>query len=140
MAIVFGDADTSNVKVFEGPCDEEGVLAYLEPLWKRRRSAMDNFAALQSREWGLHTLLCLSRCPLVATDGRNYQNIELRQIYVEDDHRRRGHCDAMIQLLERVCERLGVKLLVYEVHNEHMKKYLEKRGYSRQEFTHHYYR
>lgn len=131
MAITYGDADTQHVKVFEGAPVEEETFAFLKKRWERR-SDFDHYAAIQSKAWGLHTLFCMSRVGL-RHEGDRYDNIELRQIYVEPEKRRQGHCRAMIKMLERVCERLQVKLLIFEVDNPHLQRYLEGEGYHQQQ-------
>eukprot|EP00952_Eustigmatos_sp_NYUAD-ZCMA_P001448 6424-Eustigmatos_ZCMA.PRE.1 len=70
----------------------------------------------------------MSRC-VVKVNGMVVPNIELRQLYVCPEQRRRGHANVMIKLLCEVCDLLGIKLMLFQVDNQHLRDSVVRKGW-----------
>lgn len=79
----------------------------------------------QSKASNVHTLMCMSRCT-VYVDEVAYANIELRQIFVSPEDRRKGHAKAMIGVLVEVCAEIGARLMLMDVENPHLEEWALK--------------
>lgn len=125
------DYETKNIIVFPdstpttlGVADQTRFFTFISHLWTNRNVMFDYHAGISFPQCGVKVLLCFSRCPCPL-------NIELRQIYVDEAHRRKGYCAGVIQLLRQTFAKLeegNVKLCVFQVQNSILRDFLGRQG------------
>lgn len=80
-------------------------------------------------KWAKHHItaeICVSRAPF-DLDGRSYENLELRVVNVDEDHRRQGHFGQFMDRFIMFCCEIKRVLLITEVCGGDLEKMLTRK-------------